>query len=172
MEFFEVIRKRHSYRGSFQPLAVPEEDIHAIMEAGVRAPSGYNQQTTSFIVVTDADLRQQIAELVPTPALKTAPVIVIPVSRYQVTHENLAFEIEDYGASVENIMLAITAKGYAGVWMDGDVKLNNVRERLVELLHVPEDRTVRAIIPFGVPEEEWPQREKQAFEERVHFNQF
>ncbi|NLV98292.1 MAG: nitroreductase, partial [Clostridiaceae bacterium] len=130
MEFFEVIRKRHSYRGSFQPLAVPEEDIHAIMEAGLRAPSGYNQQTTSFIVVTDADLRKKIAELVPTAALKTAPVIVIPVSKHQVTHENLAFEIEDYAASVENIMLAITAKGYAGVWMDGDVKLNNVRERL------------------------------------------
>jgi nitroreductase len=172
MEFFEVIRKRHSYRGSFQPLAVPEEDIHAIMEAGLRAPSGYNQQTTSFIVVTDADLRKKIAELVPTAALKTAPVIVIPVSKHQVTHENLAFEIEDYAASVENIMLAITAKGYAGVWMDGDVKLNNVRERLGELLHVPEDRTVRAIIPFGVPEEEWQQKEKKAFEERVHFNQF
>lgn len=172
MDFFEVIRKRHSYRGAFQPLPIPDEDIHEIMDAGVRAPSGYNRQTTSFIVVTDEELRKKLAELVPTPALKTAPVIVIPLSQHIVTHENLAFEIEDYSASVENIMLAITAKGYAGVWMDGAVKLNGVRERIVELLHVPEDQTVRAIIPMGIPEEEWDQKEKKAFEERVHFNLF
>ena len=31
---------------------------------------------------------------------------------------NLEFEIEDYAASTENIMLVITAMGYAGVWME------------------------------------------------------
>jgi len=35
---------------------------------------------------------------------------------------NLEFEIEDYAASTENIMLAITAMGYSGVWMDGMMK--------------------------------------------------
>lgn len=90
MDFFEVIRKRHSYRGAFQSLPIPDEDIREIMDGGVRAPSGYNRQTTSFIVVTDEELRKKLAELVPTPTLKTAPAIVIPLSQHIVTHENLA----------------------------------------------------------------------------------
>lgn len=172
MDFFETVKRRHSYRGAFKPIPIPDEAIHAILDAGIRAPSGYNQQTTRFIVVTDEGLRKQIGGLIPTPAMKTAPVMIIPVSQHLITHENLAFEIEDYGASVENIMLAITAKGYAGVWMDGDVKLNKVRDQLVDWLGVPEGLTVRAIIPFGLPEEVWEQKEKKPFRERVYFNRF
>ena len=75
MDFFETVEKRASYRGAFEDREVPEEDIRKIVTAGLHAPSGYNFQTTSFIVVRNPELRARLAALLPTPATKTAPVI-------------------------------------------------------------------------------------------------
>ena len=169
MEFFETVKKRHSYRGEFLPVPIPEDDLKAILDAGIRAPSGYNTQTTSYIVVQNPRLRSQLADMWPTPAMRTAPVIIVPVSEHVVTQKGLVFEIEDYGASVENLLLAITAKGYAGVWMDGAVKLEDMGKPVAELLGVPAGKTVRAVIPMGVPAQQWEQKEKKPLGERVRF---
>lgn len=172
MDFFETVAKRHSYRGKFKDLPVPEEDIRKILTAGLQAPSGYNTQTTTYIVVTDPQLRAEIAKLQPMPAIATAPVLLVPLSEEVETHENLRFEIEDYAASVENVMLAITALGYAGVWTDGMMKLHGMGQAVAKLLNVPKNKTVRAVIPVGVPEQAACQKEKKPYEERVHYNAF
>jgi nitroreductase len=67
MTFYDAIRKRGSYRQEFLAEAVPEEVLLRIMEAGCRAPSGYNFQTPSFLVVTNPDdypsfLEEEISE--------------------------------------------------------------------------------------------------------------
>lgn len=172
MDFFEVIAKRHSYRGTFQEASIPQEDIDKILLAGIQAPSGYNQQTTSFVVVTEPALRRQIAEILPTQAVKTAPVLLVPISERVVFANDLAFEVEDDGAAVENVLLAITALGYASVWMDGDVKQNGAGEKIAALLHIPTEKKVRAVLPLGIPTEVWQQKEKKPLAERVHFNAF
>ncbi len=64
---------------------------------------------------------------------------------------NLEFEIEDYAASTENIMLAITAMGYAGVWMDGMMKFEGNIDNVRKLLNINCEETPRTIIPFGKP---------------------
>lgn len=81
---------------------------------------------------------------------------------------DLQFETEDYAAATENIMLAITASGYAGVWMDGMMKFEGNAERVRQLLHIPEDERPRTNIPFGKPMEIVTQKPKKPFEERVH----
>ena len=171
MDFFETVEKRASYRGAFEDREVPEEDIRKIVTAGLRAPSGYNFQTTSFLVVRDAALRAQLAALLPTPATKTAPVMLVAVSGQKINEAkgaaHFAFDTEDYAAAVENIMLAITALGYAGVWMDGMSRMDDKDRQIAALLHVPEGKRVRTVIPFGVPVKEPVQREKKPFEERV-----
>ena len=80
------------------------------MEAGIKAPSGHNLQTTSFIVVTDPQLRQHLASILPTKATKTAPAFIVALSEAKPSPgSNLCFAVEDYAAAVENILLAITA---------------------------------------------------------------
>ena len=79
MEFFETVEKRASYRNAFAEQEIPEDDIRKIVTAGLHAPSGYNFQTTSFVVVRDPDTRSKLAKLLPTPATRTAPVILIAV---------------------------------------------------------------------------------------------
>ena len=70
------------------------------------------------------------------------------------------------------MLLAITALGYATVWLDGVLRLESVAERLAELLAVPKDRIVRIALPLGVPVESCQQKEKLPFDQRAWFNQY
>ena len=166
MDFFAAVKKRHSYREEFASTPVSDEHIRQIMEAALMAPSGLNMQTTSFIVVKNAEVRAKIAEILPTAATKTAPVIVVAMSKKVVAH-GMCFEVEDYSAAVENILLAAVALGYSAVWMDGMTKADRLNEKIAELLNVPADQTVRTIIPIGVAAKEIAGPAKMAYEERV-----
>ena len=172
MDFFEAVAARGSYRGEFLEEAVPQADLEKILEAGLRAPSGYNNQTTTFLVVTDKALLSKIAEWKPAPATSTAPVVIVALSEFWQAENGLSFELEDYAAATENVMLAITAAGYAGVWMDGAVKLDGLAGQLAALLDIPQNFCVRAIIPMGKPRGKVAQKDKKPFGERVKFNGF
>ena len=154
MEFFDIINSRGSYRNEFLAEEVKEEDLKKILDAGIKAPSRYNLQTTSFIAVRNPEIRTEIAGILPTPATKTAPVIIVVLSERNDSQGGLSFEIEDYGAATENIMLAITALGYAGVWMNGMVRIDGAGEKLAKLLHVLNHKTIQTIIPVGKPAKE------------------
>ena len=58
MEFFDVIARRGSYRGEFKQSSISQEELYRILDAGIRAPSGYNLQTATFYAVTDELLRR------------------------------------------------------------------------------------------------------------------
>ena len=172
MDLFEAIAKRYSHRTPFLDKTVPDADIRKILEAGIQAPSGQNCQTTSFVAVTDPELRKGIAEVLSTPAVKTAPVILVVLSEHQIAPCGMAFEVEDYAASVENMLLAVTALGYATVWMDGMTKAPAASAAIGKLLNVPAGKTVRTILPIGVPAEVGEPKPRKAFDERVHYNAF
>lgn len=171
MDYRELIMKRQSYREAFADEPVTEEDLKKILEAGIMAPSGYNLQSTTFVAVTDEKILKAIAELMPTNATKTAKAMIVPVTKH-IESNDMSFEFEDYGASVENMLLAIADLGYASVWMDGQVKMGDTRQKLADLLNVPGDMTVRAVLPIGKPSKEIPMRGRKPFEERVVFNKF
>ena len=100
MEFFDVIKNRGSYRGEFEKADIPQEDLRRILDAGIRAPSGYNLQTTTFYAVTNETLRHALAEIFPTKAVKTAPVIIVVTSKcVHGGDHDLQFETEDYAAA-------------------------------------------------------------------------
>ena len=162
MEFFDVIKRRGSYRGEFENSSIPPEDLKIILDAGICAPSGYNLQTTTFYAVTDREIRKKFAEIFPTEATQFAPAIIVVTSKcIHAGDYNLEFEIEDYAASTENIMLAITAMGYAGVWMDGMMKFEGNIDKVRKLLNISCEETPRTIIPFGKPKSMVTQKEKK-----------
>lgn len=89
--------------------------------------------------------------------------IVVTSKCIHVGDYNLEFEIEDYAASTENIMLAITAMGYAGVWMYGMMKFEGNIDKVRKLLNINCEETPRKIIPFGKPKSMVIQKEKKHF---------
>ncbi|MEJ5338372.1 MAG: nitroreductase family protein [Aquificaceae bacterium] len=60
MEFFEVLKKRHSIR-SYQKRPVEEEKLRKIMEAVRSAPSAGNLQAYEVVLVLDEDKRMEVA---------------------------------------------------------------------------------------------------------------
>lgn len=172
MEYFEAAAKRASYRDTFKTDDIPEADLRRILTAAIQAPTGYNYQTTTFVAVTDDALRHAISSLIPTKATQSAPVILVVLSETHPADTGLVFEIEDYAAATENIMLGLAALGYAGVWMDGQTKKDGVASAISDILNIPSDKHVRTIIPCGIPEKEISQAPKKSYEERVSYNRF
>jgi nitroreductase len=171
MDLFEAIRSRHSYRGPFLASSVPREDLRRIVEAGIQAPSGYNAQTTSFVIVDETDLIVKVADILGKAKLREAPaLIVVLMDADGSPGESYRFGVEDYAAATENMLLAITALGYASVWIDGALRSERRAERIAELLGVAARLSVRVVLPVGVPAETRAQQPKKSFEERAAFN--
>ena len=171
MDLFEAVTRRHSYRGPFRPAAVPREDLRRMVQAGIQAPSGYNGQSTSFVIVDDPRTRDAVARIVPGDAVAGAPALIVVVMDPAATADrDLAFGVEDYAAAVENVLLAATALGYATVWMDGALRRERRAALLADLLGVKPPREVRVLLPVGIPAEAGTQREKKPFEARAWFN--
>ncbi|MCL2708482.1 MAG: nitroreductase, partial [Defluviitaleaceae bacterium] len=64
-------------------------------------------------------------------------------------------------------LLAITAQGYATCWTDGATRLNGVCEKIAGLLAIGDGKSVRCVLPVGVPAEKHSQPPRKSFEERV-----
>ncbi len=172
MELFEAIHRRASYRKPFRNAPVGKEQLEQIVEAGILAPSGYNDQTTSFVVVTDPALRAKIAELTGDKAVvgSAQAIIVVIMDPRAGEGRDLQFGVENYAAATENMLLAITALGFASVWIDGALRRDDVAGKIGRLLNVPAELEVRVVLPVGVPAEEPRQATKKPLSERVWFN--
>lgn len=169
MELMEAIRTRKSYRKTFKPDPIPAADLKEILEAGAAAPSGCNQQTTRFIAVNDPKLVQGLAAIYGIPWAMTAPAAILLLTRENVSYQGNSYHIQDYSAAAENLLLAITAKGYASTWIEGQIE-GAKAEEMGKLLGVPEDLTVAVYMPVGIPAQENPGVTKIPFEERAWLN--
>lgn len=175
MDLFEAIASRHSYRGPYRDQPVPRADLQRIVQAGIQAPSGRNAQTTAFVVVDEPDLVREIAGLhASNVAVQQARAFIACVVDRQPepVYEGCSFQVEDCAAAVENMLLVITALGYASVWVDGWLRIGGHAETIGRLLHIPAEKVVRVLLPIGVPAETWPQKEKKPFEQRAWFNRW
>ncbi len=172
MDVFEAIEKRHSYRGPFTVQAIPREHLEQIVQAGMLAPSGCNAQTTSFVIVDDPNLLADVVAIVDKPVMADARAVIVCIVDESPVYHGMAFGVEDCAAAVENILLATTALGYATVWIDGALRLEDKAGRIAALLKIPEALSVRVILPLGVPAEARSQPQKRSFNERAAFNCF
>lgn len=73
-QLFDLIRKRRSIRAFRSDLPVPMDMVGKVIEAGIWAPTGTNQQELRFHVMTEADRLREFAHF---KKIKTAPCIVL-----------------------------------------------------------------------------------------------
>lgn len=174
MDLFEAIERRHSYRGTFSPKPVKREDLEKILKAGLMAPSGKNAQTTQFVIIDDPQLLQKIGTMHTMKAMHSATAMIACIvdTHPEATYEGFAFPVEDCAAAVENILLALTALGYAAAWIDGWLRLNHRAQVIGDLLGLPSGKVVRVLLPIGVPAEPVTAPQKKSFEQRAWFNRY
>jgi nitroreductase len=70
------------------------------------------------------------------------------------------------------MLLAITALGYASVWLDGVLRLEEKAKKLERLFNLPEEVHASVLLPVGIPAEAGQPSQKKPFEERAGFNRY
>ena len=141
MDFYDVIGTRHSIR-SYKPEQIPLPVLERILEAARRSPSATNKQPWRLIIVTDQMIREKIAASgIYGSLLSQSPVIIVGVGDPIVAPNRY---IIDTSIALEHVVLAATAEGLGSCWVC------SFEESLVkELLGIPEDKRVVAIIALG-----------------------
>lgn len=172
MDAIQAIMTRRSYRGKYLDTPVPRERLRAIMEAGCAAPSGCNRQTASFIAVDDPALLERLKALVTPSVAETAPAWILVLTRPIVAYRNRRFNVQDYAAAIENMLLAIHALGYASCWYEGHITDDDdIAGQIARALNLPGEYRVVCVLPVGVPEGEAPTPKKLPPERRMWFNE-
>jgi len=170
MEFKEVLYSRRSTR-SFTDRPVSREEIDALLDAAINAPSACNMQSWHFYVVTDECVKKRFAEEGVCAAwVCTAPVIFVVctdgqdiISRFGERAERL-FVIQDTAAACENMLLTAVDMGLGGCWIGS---FNE--EKCAEILSIPQSRRVAALIPIGQPSQHTPSRGRKPLSDAVTY---
>lgn len=169
MDFFEVINKRYSYRGEFKKDKLPKEDIEAILNAALAAPTAMHVNTTSYIAITDKAIISKIGNIIKRNGSKSAPFILVLLSEDKSEKTKINFEIENYSCACQNILLAITALNYETVWTDGILRTKEINDSIRKLLNIEDNKTIRAVLPIGRALNPQPPKEKEKIEDCVVF---
>ena len=180
MNVFDAIIYRTSYRGAYKDAAVPREDLEKIVRAGFAAPSGCNTQSTSLIAVDDAELLERLREFIDPQNAKTAPAMIFVLTQKIYPYKDKCYNIQDYSAAIQNMLLATVELGYETCWYEGLItgvdmqggRADVIGRRLADILGVPSEYDLVCYLPIGVAEQETTRRAKKPFEERVWFNGF
>lgn len=173
MDILDVIKNRTSYRGRYKNTLVPKEDLMIILEAGAAAPSGCNKQTTSFIAVDDEKLLGELKSLIVPPVAETAPCFILVLTRKIYAYRDKCFNVQDYSAAIENMLLAIKALGYESCWYEGHITDDDdIAGKLAGHMGIPDDYKIVCILPVGEADEEITHVRKESLESRAWFNVF
>jgi len=173
MTALEAIKGRTSYRGGYKDTPVPKDDLIKIMEAGLTAPSGCNTQTTSLIAVDDAQVIKKIQETIGNETGLSAPAIICVLTQAVPAYDDVLFNIQDYSAAIENMLLTIVELGYQSCWVEG--VLTDVHKRgkkMAKLLGVPDEYDLICYLPVGVATDPLNYVKRKPFNERAWFNGF
>ena len=173
MNTLQAIKERTSYRGKYKNCTVPREDLTKIMEAGLDAPSGCNQQTTSLIAVDDPKILERLHDSVKPFVGKTAPAIICVLTQKICAYNNNSYYMQDYSAAIENMLLACVELGYQSCWVEGYVKdTDNNGHKMANILGVPKNYELVCYMPIGIADEPLKQVSKKDFSQRAWFNGF
>ena len=173
MTTFEAISARYSYRGKYLPTPIPRAHLKMIMEAGCAAPSGCNKQTTAFIAVDDPEVLAKLKAVIDPPMADTAPAFICVLTRKIIAYRDRTFYIHDYGAAIQNALLAIADLGYASCWVEGHITdTDRIGHKMAAILGVPEEYELIAYLPVGIPEAPGKRVKKKPLDQRAWFNGF
>lgn len=147
MDVLQAIKERRSIR-KYELKAVPEEKLTQILESGRWAPSASNRQPWRFIVVRDEKVKNELARVaVYGSFMAQAPVAIAVVIDPQASNH----PVEDGAAATQNMLLAAHALGLGTCWIGSYG--SGYEERAKEVLGIPRDNRLLALISLGYPAE-------------------
>ncbi len=166
-----VIHSRKSVR-NFTGEPVTKEQIETLLKAGMAAPSAVNTQPWAFVVVTDRDKLNALADVLPFAKMlykagAAISVCMIPEKAYEKRKE---FAIMDCSAATQNILIAAEALGLGAVWTAAE-PWEELAEHVRKILAIPENIIPLNIVPIGHPTGEDAVKDKYKIE-NIHWEKW
>lgn len=170
---YDTIMSRVSYRGTYKNQAVPRKDLERILKAGLAAPSGCNRQTTSLIAVDDPEILNKLRALIFPPIGTTAPTIICVLTQPIIAYRDRCFNVQDYSAAIENMLIMSKAMGYDSCWIEGHITNDDqIGKQMAKILGVPDEYDLVCFLPIGIAADPIKPVKKDPFESRAWFNGF
>jgi len=161
MSLVDIILKRRSIR-NYRNESIPEKVLRNILEAGRMAPSANNSQPWHFVVITESKLKEKLATGRWNRFIKDSAITIVGCR-----DRDNEWSIVDVTIALENMVIAAEAQGVGSCWI-GDF----IENELKELLAIPQNLEVVALLTFGYPAEKPTSPKKKKLEEIVHYNRF
>ncbi len=148
-ELIKTIFSRRSIR-QYTEESVPEEHITTILKAAMAAPSASNKKPWHFVVVTERDTLNRLADAHKyAKMLHEAPLCIVVCGDESVSQR---FWVQDCSAATQNILLAAQALGLGSVWCGVYPSEERVRE-ISEILGIKAPVKPLNLIAIGYPAE-------------------
>ncbi|MEM0379340.1 MAG: nitroreductase family protein [Nanopusillaceae archaeon] len=171
MGLIDLIKQRRSIR-KYENVDISYEDINELLEAAIWAPSSGNLQNWYFIVIKNKDKIKKIAEFADQEFIKNSPVIIVVCSNDKIVESiygerGKMYAIQNTAAAIENILLLATEKNLGTCWI-GAFDENKIKE----LLKIPKEISIHALITVGVPKENPKPPERKKLSEVVFYEEW
>ncbi|GAB4441748.1 MAG: nitroreductase [bacterium] len=147
LDIIEAIKGRRSIR-AFKDDDVAEELLLKIIEAGSYAPSGHNNQPWSFVIIRDKAVKDEISLLTAYKKIINNANSLIVVFLDKDRSYDRDKDLMAVGACIQNMLLYAYSIGLGTVWL-GEILKN--KEKLRQLLEIPPEKEVMAVIALGYP---------------------
>lgn len=165
-EVIENILSRKSVR-SYLSQPIEKEKMDWMLRAGMAAPSGMDRRPWEFIVVTNREKLNQMAESLPYAKMLTqAPCAIVVCG----DSARSAYWYLDCSAAAQNILLAAENLELGAVWTAA-YPYEDRMQVVARTLEIPESILPLCVIPIGYPAgEEMP---KDKFDEsKIHYEKY
>jgi len=165
MSVIELLLNRRSIR-KYRKDQISQGDLQKILEAGRCAPSASNTQPSHFIVLTDQKIKEQLSHRQWSGFIKDSAITIVGCA-YEGTEYARKWARVDTAIAFQNMLIAAWGLGIGSCWI-GDFDETEVRN----ILHVPSDWKILALMTFGYPDETPAAPPKKPITEIVTYNKF
>jgi len=143
-----AIKERRSIR-NFTSRPVEPAILHEIVQAGIWAPSGLNNQPWRFVLVTGEETKNLLAEQTSyRHIVLAAPALIAVFLDRKAMYDELK-DAQAAGACIQNMLLAAEALDLGAVWL-GQILKN--RDQVRRILDLEDNLELMAVIALGHPE--------------------
>jgi len=164
MDLLNPIKGRRSVR-EFLDKEVGDDRINKILEAGRWAPSGLNNQPWRFFIVRDRELKERLAKHTRYgKVILGAPVGIAAFLDKSAGYDRTK-DLQAIGACIQNMLLMAHSLNLGACWLG---EILNKKEKVAEILQVPEEFELMAVIAVGHPTAEERNSERKPLKELVY----
>ncbi len=169
MDTLDAIFSRRSIR-QYDPKMVSDEQVTAIIKAGMYAPSAVNKQPWHFIVFRSKQTIHSIMEAHPNASMLDKANVAILVCWDENLQHDAGYGPVDCAAATQNMLLAAHDAGLGAVWL-GIYPRQQRMDAMQAIFKLPSGIKAFSIISMGYPAEKkvFPDRFNRS---RIHFEQW